>query len=101
MALKFLISLSFLSGGCLVALVSAILAAGWGWWQQAWLKRALTFLVPISLSYSLYWLPVWVGQDSSEYAMWAIVCIVPWSVAGVLASTAVTSIIDGCRGKHL
>lgn len=101
MLLRFLASLSLLSGGFLIALVSAILSAGWGWVRLVWLRRILITIVPLALSGSLYWLPVWMGQDSSEYSMWAIVCIVPWSVAGAFASIAVISTIDRCRGKHL
>jgi hypothetical protein len=50
--------------------------------RALWLCAAL---VPPFISYVLYWGPFWVGPDSDQAGLWAPVCIVPWSAAGIVA----------------
>jgi hypothetical protein len=88
--LQFLLSLSLLTGALVVALVSGLLGAAWGQVRPLLVRRALAFLVPFALAYSLYWSPVWLGQNPSEYGGWWLICIPPWYAAGVLASAAAT-----------
>jgi peptidoglycan/LPS O-acetylase OafA/YrhL len=82
-------SLSLGSGAILIAVLSAIVV----WLLCCFLPRLARSLwiyaVPFALSYSLYWLPVWLGSDSSEYGAWQAVFIIPWFAAGA-ASSALT-----------
>ena len=88
--LQFLLSLSLFTGALVVALASGLLGAVWGQVRLPVVRRGLAFLVPFVLAYSLYWLPVWLGQNPSEYGGWWLICIPPWYVAGVVASAAAT-----------
>ena len=88
--LQFLLSLSLATGALVVALASGVLGAICGQVRPPLVRRALALLVPFALAYSLYWLPVWLGQNPSEYGGWWLVCIPPWYAAGVLASAAAT-----------
>jgi len=84
----FVDSLSIGSGAILVALLSA---------GVVWLlcsavpsaSRSLwVYTVPLVIAYSLYWLPVWLGNDPSEYGAWALVVVTPWFIAGAMSSAA-------------
>jgi peptidoglycan/LPS O-acetylase OafA/YrhL len=79
-------SLSLGSGAILIAVLSAIVV----WLLCCFLPRLARSLwiyaVPFALSYSLYWLPVWLGSDSSEYRAWQAVFIIPWFVVGSVSS---------------
>jgi hypothetical protein len=86
--LQFLLSLSLATGALVVALASGLLGAVWGQVRPLIVRRALAFLVPFALAYSLYWSPVWLGRDPSEYGGWWFICIPPWYAAGALASAA-------------
>jgi hypothetical protein len=88
--LQFLLSLSLFTGALVVALASGLLGAVWGQVRPALLRRALALLVPFALAFSLYWLPVWLGRNPSEYGGWWLICIPPWYAAGLLASVAAT-----------
>jgi hypothetical protein len=88
--LQFLLSLSLATGALVVALASGVLGAICGQVRPPLVRRALALLVPFALAYSLYWLPVWLGQNPSEYGGWWLVCIPPWYAAGVLTSAAAT-----------
>jgi hypothetical protein len=39
-------------------------------------------IVPFSLAYCLYWLPVWLGAEPSEFSAWAILFVGAWFLAG-------------------
>ena len=52
-------------------------------------RLAVALFGPFLISYCLYWLPVWMGEDPSEYGAWAFIIFVPWGAAGVMASLAV------------
>src|SRR5579859_2443877 len=84
----FLESLSIGSGAVLVAVFSAVLA---------WLGAAL---VPLVLAYSLYWLPVWLGANPSEYFSWAFLCIGAWYLAGVVPTVVVVVVVGKYRAKR-
>lgn len=97
--LKFLMSISIGSGAFFVALASAIFAAAWGHIRSELIRTILALMLPVLISYSLYWAPVWLGRDSSEYSAWALVCIIPWSVAGVIASIIIERLITSRRKR--
>ena len=78
-----------LSGALGVVVASAILAFVWTRLRLTTLRWLLALSVPLVISYSLYWSPVWLGADSSEYSAWAPLFIVPWYVAGAVMSSLV------------
>jgi hypothetical protein len=94
-----LTSLSLTSGALVVAAVSAALAVGLARVSSVKARWSLGLLVPFAASYSLYWLPVWMGADPSEYSAWALLFVGPWSVAGVLASSVVLYWVGKPRGQ--
>ena len=92
-------SLSLGTGAIVVAALSAAVV----WLLCSVLPAALrslwVYAVPLMLAYSLYWLPVWLGNDPSEYGAWQLIVIGPWFIAGAIAS-AVTSRIVGNRSNR-
>jgi hypothetical protein len=83
-----------LFGALGVVLVSAILAFVWTRIRSTPLRWLLALSVPLVISYSLYWSPVWLGADSSEYSAWAPLFIVPWYIAGAAMSSLVIYLVD-------
>jgi hypothetical protein len=97
-------SLSIWSGAFLVAVVSALLV-----WLLTSTLRHLRILwvliVPFGVAYCLYWSPVWLDADQSEfhrallrseYHTWQFV-IVPWFLAGAIASAAIVFMLGRRR----
>jgi hypothetical protein len=82
-------SLSWTSGFLLVAVISAVIALFTGRLQATALRWGAIVVTPSTVSYCLYWSPVWFGADSSEYSAWSGVFVIPWSAMGILASVAV------------
>jgi hypothetical protein len=86
-------SLSIGSGAILVAGSSA----GIVWLLCLVSPKALwkiwAILVPFILAYCLYWSPVWLGADPSEYHAWALLFVVPWFAAGAIPSAAIVRIL--------
>jgi hypothetical protein len=82
-------SLSWTSGFFVVAAMSAVIALITGRLQPIALRWSAIVVTPSTISYCLYWFPVWLGADSSEYSSWSGVFIIPWSAVGILASVAV------------
>ena len=89
-------SLSILSGAIVVAVVSAAVV-----WALAVaspdLRKLWMVIIPLIIAFCLYWSPVWLGADSSEYRAWALVFIVPWFVAGVIPSAAIVRVLEKRR----
>jgi hypothetical protein len=88
-------SLSLNSGAVLIAIASA----GLVWLLCVTAARKFrwlwVFVVPLTLSYSLYWLPVWLGADASEYGPWAGIAIGGWFLAGAISSGVVVIALRG------
>src|SRR3974390_1057595 len=84
----FIESLSVWSGAILVAIVSA----GFVWLLcvvfPKLLRKLWVVIVPLVIAYFLYWSPVWLGADPSEYGAWKFVIIPPWFLAGAISSAA-------------
>ncbi len=62
--------------------------------------RVIWFLplaAPMVVSYSLYWLPVWMGADAAEFGAWAGLFIIPWYVAGAGASAYLVFLLRSLR----
>jgi hypothetical protein len=89
----FVESLSLGSGAFLIA----VLSVGVVWLLCSVLPVALGWLwvaiVPFILAYSLYWLPVWLRADSSEYSPWAILCVGTWFLSGAIPSAGLLLIL--------
>jgi len=86
-------SLSIWSGAFVVAVVSGTVV-----WLLAWMFPALrklwVVIVPFAVAFCLYWSPVWLGNDPSEYHAWAGVFIVPWFLAGAIPAAAIVYILQ-------
>ena len=85
-------SLSLFSGAVVVALASTAVV-----WLLCSLvsgasRSLFIYLAPLVLAYCIYWLPVWLGSDGSEYAPWQALCVGTWFVAGAIPSALVTAI---------
>jgi hypothetical protein len=92
-------SLSIGSGAILVA----VLSVGVVWLLRSRLSKNLHSLsavvVPFVLAYCLYWSPVWLGSDPSEYGAWAVLCVGAWFLAGFFPSAAMVLIIQKRRAR--
>jgi hypothetical protein len=97
--ITFLKSLSLGSG----ALLIAVLSLGIVWLLCSVLPVALrplwVVLVPFIFAYSLYWLPVWLGADPSEYSAWAVLCVGAWFLSGFFPSAAVVLVLQKRRAR--
>ena len=82
-------SLSWTSGFFVVAALSSVLALFTGRLQSTALRWASCAFAPIAISYCLYWSPVWLGAEPSEYSSWSGAFVMPWSLVGIMASAAV------------
>lgn len=94
----FVESLSLGSGAGIVAVLSALLT--WVLFKRA-RGRAVWFLplaAPLVVSYSLYWLPVWMGaNDVAQFGAWAGLFIIPWYLAGAGTSAYVVLLLRSLR----
>jgi hypothetical protein len=89
-------SLSLFSGAVVVAVLSAIvvwlLAVVWPDFGKLW-----ALIAPFIIAFCLYWSPVWLGADPSEYHAWAFVFILPWFLAGAIPAWAIVCILEKRR----
>jgi hypothetical protein len=92
--LNLLRSLSLETGAVVIMAASAVIGAGLSRITNTILRRILASSVPLVLAYSLYWSPVWLGADPSEYSSWAPLFILPWFLAGLLASITLVYLIN-------
>jgi hypothetical protein len=95
--LESLLSLSLESGALLVAVVSAVIALVLASVLRGAIVWLLVVLVPLAVAYCLYWLPVWLGEDPSEYSSWAPIIIIPWFVVGAVVSFVVAYSVNDIR----
>jgi hypothetical protein len=95
----FVESLSLGSTAILVAVVSTGLV-----WLLArlfpkfphWISA---LVVPFGLAYCLYWSPVWLGADPSEYGAWQLLGIGAPFFAGLFPSAILIRILEKRRAK--
>jgi hypothetical protein len=85
-ARELLESISLLSGTVIVALLSAFAAIVFAFLERPVLRRFAAYGAPLIFAYVLYWMPVWLGANPSEYKAWSLVCIIPWASAGAFAA---------------
>lgn len=86
-------SLSLASASVLVAVISAVAALLIGRITSAVARWFVAVLFPFALSYSVYWMPVWLGADGSEYLAWALLGVGAPFLAGLIASAVVTFVV--------
>lgn len=92
-------SLSIGTGAFLIAVLSvgvvwllcSVLPVGLRWF---WVV-----VVPFIFAYSLYWLPVWLGSDSSEPSTWAALCVGAWFLSGVIPCIVLVLVLRRRRAK--
>ncbi len=93
-------SLSIGSG----AVLTGVLSVGFVWLLCSVLPMALRWLwvviVPFILAYSIYWLPVWLGSDPSEYGVWALLGVGAWFLSGTIPSAALVLVLGRRRAKQ-
>lgn len=80
---------SWASGFIIVAILSGAIALSTARLRHVIARWSAVMFIPALLAYGLYWGPVPRSADTSEYSIWAPVCIIPWSIIGILTSIAV------------
>lgn len=79
-------SLSLGSGALVVAILSALIAAGSSQIKSKKIKGMSGFIIPFFIAYCLYRSPAYFfGSDPSEYSAWSGIVIMPWNAAGTPA----------------
>jgi hypothetical protein len=85
------------------AILIAVLSVGVVWLLCTFLPVALRWLwvviVPSIFAYSLYRLPVWLGDDASEYSAWAVLLVGAWFIAGAVPSAGLVLILRERRAR--
>lgn len=85
------------------AIVVAVLSLGVVWLLCS--KVSVRFgalwavIVPLVIAYSLYWSPVWLGDDPSEYGAWEFM-IVPLFFAGFFPSAVLVRFLQKRSAKQ-
>ena len=92
--MKTLVESSSIGSG---AVLIAVISVGVVWLLCFILPGSLRWLwvvvVPFIFAYSLYWLPVWLGSDPSEYSAWAVLCVGSWFLSGAVPSAALVLVL--------
>jgi hypothetical protein len=96
----FIESLSLGSGAALIAVLSAVFAAAISRVRPASVRWLSVVIVPFVISFCLYWLPVWLGADGSEYSSWQFLVVGVWFLAGVIPSAVVIFIVGRYGKSH-
>lgn len=60
-------------------------------------KWIVILTLPFPIAYSVYWAPVRLGANVSEYAVWAPLFIIPWYLAGVALSVLLLRLFGKLR----
>jgi hypothetical protein len=85
------------------AILIAVLSVGVVWLLCTFLPVALRWLwvviVPSIFAYSLYRLPVWLGDDVSEYSAWGVLLVGAWFIAGAVPSAGLVLILRERRAR--
>jgi hypothetical protein len=92
-------SLSLAYGAVVIGVLSAIVVGLLSCFVHRVARSLWVYSVPFALSHALYWLPVWLGSDASEYRAWQLVVIVPWFVAGSVSSAVTIWIFRKYRSR--
>lgn len=92
-------SLSLGSGAAIVAVASVLLASIWHWVAKGKATWLVALLLPFLLSFSLYWSPVWLGANPSEYSSWELLFVGAWFLAGAVPSVLMVLIFRRHRAN--
>lgn len=95
----FIESLSFGSGAALIAVCSIILVFPLCYMRPAIFRWLGTVFVPLALAFCLYWLPVWLGANPSEYSSWSFLFVGAWFLAGAVPSAVAVLIFGKLSAK--
>ena len=93
-------SLSLASASLLVGTASAVAALLIGRIRSAAVRWLAALLFPLALSYCVYWLPVWLGADGSEYSAWALFGVGVPFLAGLVPSAVFAFIVRRHAKRH-
>jgi len=95
-------SLSLTSASVLVAILSAVAALLVGRIGSAAGRWCAAALLPLVLSYCVYWIPVWLGADGdrAQYSAWELLGVGVPFLAGLVASCLVTLIVTRYAKRH-
>jgi hypothetical protein len=86
-------SLSLTSASVLVAVISGVAALLVGRIGSVVVRWFAAVLFPFALAYSVYWIPVWLGADASEYLAWSLLGVGIPFMAGLVPSAVVTFLV--------
>jgi hypothetical protein len=91
-------SLGMFTGPIVVALLS--IGVVWLLCSKVSLRLGALWavLVPLIVAYSLYWMPVWLGADPSEYGAWSFI-IVAWFFVGFFPSAILVRVLQKRTAK--
>jgi len=90
---SFIESLSLGTGAIFVAALSAVLVFILCFACPKRLHQPLALIVPFVIAVCLYWSPVWLGADPSEYGAWQFIVVGSWFLAGAIPSAAIAYIL--------
>jgi hypothetical protein len=93
-------SLSLTSASVIVAVISAVAALLIGRIASAVARWFAAVLLPFVLSYAVYWMPVWLGADGSEYSAWALLGVGVPFLAGLVSSALATFVVRRYAQRH-
>ena len=80
-----------------VAVVSFLLAFVWAKVSIGWLRWLLAASMPILVAGVVYWTPVWLGGDASEYSAWSGVAVIFGGLPGAVISAFTVFLIRQSR----
>ena len=93
-------SLSLTSASVLAAVISGVGALLIGRIGSTVARWFAAMLFPFVLSYCVYWMPVWLGADGSEYLAWALLGVGVPFLAGLVPSAIVTFLVTRHAQRH-
>ena len=86
----------------LVVALSFFLAFIWARITINWVRWSLVLISPFALSGAVYWTPVWLGANVSEYSAWAGAVVLMCGLPSLLVSSIVVFLIRRHhRNQHL
>jgi hypothetical protein len=90
---QFFESLSLGSEIAIVAICSIVVVGFWCYFFQHWVVWLAAIIIPILLAYCIYWSPVWLGANPSEYSTWSFLGVGIPAFAGIISSLIVILIV--------
>ena len=96
-------SLSWSTGFIVVAVLSAVASVFFAQLRNRLLRWGSAVCFSYFSAHTLYWLPVWLGANGSEYSAWAFAFVLPWFLASTLLSVIVLLLVRNrfnSKGGH-